>query len=581
MTQYAKRQPVRRVAQRKSSQTQSATQQGTPTHIDTNNLTPENILQLQRQFGNKFVTNLLQRQLAPDATPETTPLQRQSLFGIVQREPKDEDQGLLGNDTVQNDFETLGIDPEPDPEEENNEPDVQDMLGLGFDDTKKDDKGVDDTFEDWPEWGDEDNEESQKKNGKDNSIKVDDWGEDSKFGKVKNRGMIGYNAYKADNTVSELTKGHGVQDYVGKGVKGTVKGIDNLLDHGKFKQKPDDSKGSVWWSALKDALKSVTSAIKEGLKASTEFLAPVMEAIGKVADVLQEIAKYGVPFVSTIMSAVVGAYNAYSSWYTYKAFDVTAKEAQELLEANEDENTDENSQLLKDKSSKKSATYAAAKTWRAFWSKLTSFALTLGKGVSEIATLFTGGASEIAALGFQLAKSAQTGVGYAKALYKHLKGTKGVNRSKHANQIMDNADSGNEDSLKLLVSLGLTGDLWMVKLAAKLQVKYDPTYKDYTEVLYSRYLGQKKDGLVSWGSDKTNKLGSFAKDKTSNEDSKIPKKLRKLIQSQFIETDKQTALALMIEPRTPEEMHMYLQNLKEVGMYKDFAKEVMAKMKSN
>jgi len=537
-------------------------------------MTPENILQLQRQFGNKFVSNLVQRQQTTN-TSETSKIQRHPFPKMLQRDDDDENLGLLNNDSMESDnstFETFGP---LEPEEKSTNPFESDEPFEMPDNDSNEPNPFDEMM----------NEENDKK-GQNPNLKVDNMGYTGKVGKGLSLGKGVYTGYKTGDDISQLVSDTSLNKHIGKGTdyvsNKTSKGVKNLLNI-KSSDNDDDTskKGAGWWSKIKSAIATIIEGIKEGKQKGVNFFAPVMNAIGQVKDVLEDMAKYSIPFISTIVSAITGAYSVYSSWSTYQAFDIAGKEAKQLLEANEDENTNEKTSLLKDKSSSKSARYAAAKTFRAFWSKLASFGLTLGKGIAEIAALFTGGATEAIALGLSLAKSAQKAVGYAKALYKIIKGTKGKNRALHANKIMENADDGNEDSLKLLLDLGLTGDIWMGKLATKLDVKYDPTYKDYTEVLYSRFLGKVKDNVVSFGSNIGNNLAKETRSMNKEHGKKIPKKISNLIEKHFIDTDKQTALALMIEPRTTQEMHMYLQNLKEVGMYEDFAKEVMSSMKSN
>lgn len=564
-------------------------QSGNPTSspsIDPDHLTTEVILQLQRQFGNQYVMRLLNDKQNTEKTQRssTLPIQRKA-NGVIQRGKKDgytqlpdeeDDTDFTSMDTLDESIEDNDTE-----EEDNQNGDPKDWVKFDGSDDNSDDpfKDFDKNFNQ-PNM---DNSYDQKK-GQNPNIEVDKHGYSGKFGKVKAGVMGTHQGYKGVNYTSQLVSDETIGTNVGKGMNylgGQMEmGIDKVLGTNLHDDKVDGKTQSTLFGKIKSAVNTIINAIKDAVNAN---FGVVIEAIGKVKDVLEQIAKYGVPIVSTVFSVVSSAYSVYTGWTTYKAFDIASKEAQEILEANEDDTDDLDAPLLKDKSTKKSSKYAAAKTWRAFLSKIFSFATTLGKGLSQIASLFTGGLTEIGEIGFGLLQAAKTGMDWLKALYKIAKGTKGKNRALHANTIMESADQGNQQALKLLLDLGLTGDIWMLKLAAKMGVEYDPTYKDYTEVLGSSFLGKGKNKFMKFASSKAtkkaNQVEQVGKDLAPYQ-GKIPTELAKKIKSQFIKTNKETALALLIEPRTTEEMHAYLKNLKEVGMYQDFSKELMTLMKS-
>lgn len=103
------------------------------------------------------------------------------------------------------------------------------------------------------------------------------------------------------------------------------------------------------------------------------------------------------------------------------------------------------------------AWYGFSKVKRLVWMLILKIALKLIKIVAHIITLISGGTSSIVTESLALAASSasalRTLVTSAKGIYKHFKGTRGVNRAKNADTMVDLAKTGNVDAAALIIKM--------------------------------------------------------------------------------------------------------------------------------
>lgn len=397
------------------------------------------------------------------------------------------------------------------------------------------------------------------KQGKNPKIKTGRTGHTGKFGQVKDTGKVGSTTYSTTKNTKKLVKG---------------------VKSGNFDDKIDETEQSVLAKAFNATGGKLTDQLKEvgsNSAISDTFFGALTNAQA-LFDKISDVASKGIPIIGAILKIAYAAKAAWGGWKTYSAWKGAAKEAVEALQPNTDEDTTEKSPLLKDMSGKQSATYAQAKSLRALVSKIFGFAIAVAKGVGEIAGLFTAGLGNLVQLSASLISATATGGRWLKALYKMAKNTKGKNREKHANIVMEAADAGDETMLKTLLDLDITGDVWMIKLAAKLGVKYDP--KTDGDGWFARQKGKmiKKASKTATTAAKGAKGLGKELEPYSNT---LTKMGSKEIKKQFIEgASEKTIEVLLNKPKSTGDMYNYLQELKVVDQYGDFSKEVMGKMKS-
>lgn len=499
----------------------------------TETMSQEAILQLQRQYGNQFVMRLLKPSTKTSHSAPPFPIMRwPNLFSSGKK--KDDEVGLLGDEMDSSiDMETFT--------EDTTSTNPFETSDLQSDETDESDNPF------FP------------KQGKNPGIKTGKTGHTGKFGQVKDTGKVGYSAYSTAKKSKKFAKG---------------------VKTGNWDDKIDEKEQSVLAKAFDATGSKLTDQLKEvgsNSAISDTFFGALTNAQA-LFDKIADIASKGIPIIGAIIKIGYAAKEAWGGWKTYSAWKGAAKEAIEALQPNTDEDTTEKSPLLKDMGGKQSATYAQAKSLRALVSKIFGFAIAVAKGIGEIAGLFTAGLGNLIQLSASLTSAAATGGRWLKALYKMAKDTKGKNREKHANIVMEAADAGDETMLKTLLDLDITGDVWMIKLAAKLGVKYDPKTDG------DGWFARKKGKLIKKASKTATKAASGAKQlgkELEPYSGKLAQMGSKEIKKQFIEgASEKTMEVLLNKPKSTDDMHNYLQELKVVDQYGDFSKEVMGKMKS-
>ncbi len=119
----------------------------------------------------------------------------------------------------------------------------------------------------------------------------------------------------------------------------------------------------------------------------------------------------------------------------------------------------------------KAAAYGVSKVTRRYWSKIYDMVTSLIKLITDILSLFTGpmvgSVTAAISLGISIIGAILTLARKAKGLWKWLQGTRGVNRRKNAEVLVDYALNDDQDSLAALKQFGLAKKVDQVKSSPK------------------------------------------------------------------------------------------------------------------
>ncbi|MEL6269336.1 MAG: hypothetical protein AAFV33_04065 [Chloroflexota bacterium] len=392
-------------------------------------------------------------------------------------------------------------------------------------------------------------------------VKTNKVGDFGNMGTAKNMGMNAYTAKGGADAGTELATGTSVSDKLEEAASEKFSSALNAAG-----------------SKLSKALEGVASDSGNGgdpgvLDALAETLSNIFSEIGTVLGVVADFASVIGGAIFKVGKSFMDMRGKYKKWQT---FNETAKTTFSYLVANEDENTDETSQLVKQKGVGKVATYAAGKTFRAFLTHIFRFTATVGQAISDIVSLFTAGAGQVAKLGITLVKAGEKALRWVKGIYKFAKGTRGENRALNANELVTMAQEKDEEALQLLLDLKLTNNTWMIKLAAKLGEVYMPGNPD------DSFIDKKKNAAITAASKKATAKANKVKSASQGMgDDGLMGKAKGKLQDQFIENvDDKTKDILLTQPTTTEEMFHYLGALKTVDQFDDYSKAVAGSMAS-
>jgi len=407
-------------------------------------LTPENILQLQRIHGNQFVNKLVQRSAKNQHEPAT----------VIQRKKDSQKQGLLSEepDGGSMDMGLLNID---DP-----------VYTNPFEDPNMPIPDVSDVDENDPNYPFYIGDESTTL-GKEDKMKVGKGGSTGKFEDLGKFGKVGYDSYK-------------IGDVGSKGFGNSVN--ENMDDVQSSKAEMSDAvKG--FGPKMKSAMQETKSAAEgtTGLEDSDVGAIGVSGGVSKAGEVLKPmigaITSTAGPFLTIIGAVLGGVFKIYNgvndtikAKTVYSALNAKAKELVDKI-ANEDENSNETTSLLQSQSTDvgEFAAYGKAKVLRRFIGKAFDTAIAIGQFISQILAYFTGPVAAIFGgieLALGLVKAAKNISTKIKGLFKAIFGKRGKNREKNANFIVEKAIGGDEDAINTLLGMGAFGDSWMEALQA-------------------------------------------------------------------------------------------------------------------
>ena len=196
------------------------------------------------------------------------------------------------------------------------------------------------------------------------------------------------------------------------------------------------------------------------------------------------------------------------------------------------------------------AAYGYAKTRRGFWLNLIRSIVTAGQIIARLATFLTGGmatlVTEAVNASMGLAKASVRLGQIIKGIYKRIRGTRGKRRLEGANAIVDKAMQGDKAMLQLMVDLEPFSTMFWFK-----------RYASYAK----HYL---KHTVKSLGPDLTgNKSDQVIADKSKRR------------------IDIKKAAILKKEPKTVDELQAFLKVAHEAGLIKDVKELIADSMKSS
>jgi|GEM_PF-4504410 len=362
--------------------------------IGTSHYTPNQILNLQRVVGNQAVQRIIQTK-PKSATPVTSigPISISPAKPKIQREPNDEDDD--DNEQITRSNEDFAVN------EEDYDEDLDDSGDVGQI-TRQDEMST----------TDENNNDNQE------ITRQDEMSVDEQQQTIESQQNTGKNS-DPNSTKKKVEDGG----------KGAVK------------------LGRKGWSIADKAsfIKNVKNGSEDGNILPTtvfegfEFALSEGWTLGKLITAIKKL-KSGLKRRAALKEAseshgIIGE-GKYKAPYTENPQTEQEKDSNKLAEA---------------------AWYGFSKVKRLVWMLVIKIALKLVKMVMHVLSIISGGTSalvtESIALGASVASGLKTLITSGKGVYKALKGTRGANRKKNADTMVDLAIKGNKDAAELVLKL--------------------------------------------------------------------------------------------------------------------------------
>ncbi len=438
-------------------------------------LKPTDVLQLQRQLGNRFTTNLVARQAKPksqtDATTAFAGLKMAipNQVGVIQREPTSDGGGSGGgndNESVDDEDTTNALDQDDNEVQEDNT--ALDNLNTEDDprfspisEQMKKPENPNTYMVDWDDDDDDDMDIATNKDGLDNSDLAPTTIDTDTTGGIQKNKRNKFSTGKLGVPKSKDQLGNQPLRIKGKDRLALGVGDDTSVTMEGLKNTGKDA--GLIWSAVQSG-KTLKDGLGQGASATEIGADSTMSAFEKFLAVMKIVgAEFLLP-IGLLVQRVYGVTVKRKHMKAYKKMADLAGAGEEDFDKAKDKKTyAANSDALL-------GAYAYNKTRRGFWLRIAQAAALAGQILSRLVTFLTGGlagpATEVIDLSLGLFNAA-TKLGTAlKGLFKMIKLTRGKRRAQAADQLVDNGIRGEMLSLQTMIDAEALSKAWFAKRTA-------------------------------------------------------------------------------------------------------------------